>query len=66
MTLALSVQDGQEIDAGVTKLRPLAEFATWRAARAVGDHDLNAFRVRLEPTGGTDGLEAQLALFALS
>lgn len=63
MTLALSVQDGQKIDARVTELRPLGEFATWRAARAVGDHDLNAFRVRLEPTGGTDSLEAGMTVW---
>ena len=44
-------QDGRRIDGAVTELRPLGEFATWRAARAVGDHDLNAFRVRLDPTG---------------
>ena len=35
--------------ARVTELRPLGEFATWRAARAVGDHDLNSFRLRLDP-----------------
>ena len=63
VTVALSVQDGQRIDARVTELRPLGEFATWRAARAVGDHDLNAFRVRLEPTGGTDGLEAGMTVW---
>ncbi|MGX5846660.1 HlyD family secretion protein [Mesorhizobium sp. PL10] len=63
VTVALSIQDGQKIDARVTELRPLGEFATWRAARAVGDHDLNAFRVRLEPTGGTDGLEAGMTVW---
>lgn len=62
-TIALSGQGGQKIDARVTELRPLGEFATWRAARAVGDHDLNAFRVRLEPTGGTDGLEAGMTVW---
>ena len=63
VTVALSVQDGKKIDARVTELRPLGEFATWRAARAVGDHDLNAFRVRLEPTGSTDGLEAGMTVW---
>src|SRR5262249_47911935 len=43
--VALTAQDGHRIDARVTELRPLGEFATWRAARAVGDHDLNAFRL---------------------
>ena len=62
-TVALSMQDGRNIDARVTELRPLGEFATWRAARAVGDHDLNAFRLRLEPTGSIDGLEAGMTVW---
>ena len=62
-TVALTVQDGRNIDARVTELRPLGEFATWRAARAVGDHDLNAFRLRLDPTGSTDGLEAGMTVW---
>ena len=62
-TVGLSAQGGKTVDARVTELRPLGEFATWRAARAVGDHDLNAFRVRLEPTGGTDGLEAGMTVW---
>ena len=43
--------DGRRFAARVTELRPLGEFATWRAARAVGDHDLNSFRLRLDPLG---------------
>ena len=30
-------------------MRNWGEFATWRAARASGDHDLNTFFVRLDP-----------------
>ncbi len=37
------------IDAKVVELRNWGEFATWRAARAAGDHDLNTFFVRLDP-----------------
>ena len=33
------------------------DYATWRAARAVGDHDLNTFSVRADPTGDVDALE---------
>lgn len=62
-TVALSAPGGQKIDARVTELRPLGEFATWRAVRAVGDHDLNAFRLRLEPTGRTDDLEAGMTVW---
>lgn len=62
-TLALKVQDGRQIDARVTELRPLGEFATWRAARAVGDHDLNSFRLRLDPNGNAGGLEAGMTVW---
>ena len=62
-TVALSVQGGRTVDARVTELRPLGEFATWRAARAVGDHDLNAFRLRLDPVSGIDGLEAGMTVW---
>jgi HlyD family secretion protein len=40
---------GETIGGEVTELRPLGEFATWRAARAVGDHDLNSLLVRVDP-----------------
>jgi HlyD family secretion protein len=62
-TVALTVQDGRRIDARVTELRPLGEFATWRAARAVGDHDLNSFRLRLDPTGSAEGLEPGMTVW---
>lgn len=54
---------GQPIPAKVTELRRLGDFATWRAARAVGDHDLNTFAVRVEPTGPTDGLEPGMTVW---
>jgi HlyD family secretion protein len=53
----LSTDDGKRIAARVTELRPLGEFATWRAARAVGDHDLNSFRLRLDPIDAASGLQ---------
>lgn len=62
-TVALTVQDGRQIDARVTELRPLGEFATWRAARAVGDHDLNSFRLRLDPNGNAEGLEPGMTVW---
>lgn len=52
----LTMNGGRRIAARVTELRPLGEFATWRAARAVGDHDLNSFRLRLDPTSPVEGL----------
>ena len=60
----LSTDDGRRISAKVTELRPLGEFATWRAARAVGDHDLNSFRVRLDPTDAKElGLQPGMTVW---
>ena len=47
--VTLRTAKGDRIEARVTELRPLGEFATWRAARAVGDHDINSFLVRADP-----------------
>ena len=44
------------IYARVVELRNCGEFATWRAARATGDHDLNMFFVRLDPVSPAPGL----------
>ncbi|MGX8014336.1 HlyD family secretion protein (plasmid) [Mesorhizobium sp. ORM8.1] len=62
-TVPLTTQEGRSIEARVTELRPLGEFATWRAARAAGDHDLNAFRLRLEPVAPVDGLEPGMTVW---
>ena len=56
-SVMLSTPNGLSIPAHVTELRPLGEFETWRAARAVADHDLNSFRVRLEADMPTNCLE---------
>ena len=42
---------GAAVEARVTEIIPRGEFATWRAARVVGDHDLNTFLVRVDPVG---------------
>jgi HlyD family secretion protein len=39
------------IDAQVDEIIPRGEFATWRAARVVGDYDLNTFLIRADPVG---------------
>ena len=39
------------IDGQIDEIVPRGEFATWRAARAVGDHDLNTFVLRADPVG---------------
>jgi len=62
-TIALTTDDGRRIEARVTELRPLGEFATWRAARAVGDHDLNGFQLRLDSVSGADGLQPGMTVW---
>jgi HlyD family secretion protein len=39
----------ETVPAVVTELRPLGSFATWQAERAVGDHDRNTLRLRVDP-----------------
>jgi multidrug resistance efflux pump len=54
---------GNRIDARVTELRALGEFATWRAARAVGDHDINSFFLRADPVSDTGALEPGMTVW---
>jgi HlyD family secretion protein len=39
----------QPTQAQITELVPLGSYATWQAERAVGDHDQNTLRLRLDP-----------------
>ena len=54
--LDLATADGAVIPARVSEIRGLEEFATWRAARATNDHDLNSFRIRLDPLADAPSL----------
>jgi HlyD family secretion protein len=54
---------GNTVEARVTELRPLGEFATWRAARAVGDHDLNSFLVRADPLEAHEELQPGMTVW---
>jgi HlyD family secretion protein len=47
----------------ITELRPLGVFATWQAERVIGDHDRNTLRLRLDPQGGSAGLEPGMAVW---
>ena len=47
----------------VTELRPLGTFATWQAERAVGDHDRNTLRLRLDPQSDPTGLEPGMTVW---
>jgi HlyD family secretion protein len=53
----------ETMPAVVTELRPLGIFATWQAERAVGDHDRNTLRLRLDPQGDTSGLEPGMTVW---
>ena len=61
--LALRNAAGDRFEARITELRPLGEFAVWRAARAVGDHDLNSFLLRADPIGPTPKLEPGMTVW---
>jgi HlyD family secretion protein len=61
--IALRTAAGERFDAKVSELRPLGEFAVWRAARAVGDHDLNSFLLRADPVGPTPKLEPGMTVW---
>jgi HlyD family secretion protein len=61
--IALRTAAGDRFEAKVTELRPLGEFAVWRAARAVGDHDLNGFLLRADPIGPTPKLEPGMTVW---
>jgi HlyD family secretion protein len=60
---AVTADDGRHVDVRVVEFRPLGEFATWRAARAVGDHDLNSFRLRLDPVADGGSLEPGMTVW---
>jgi HlyD family secretion protein len=47
----------------VTELLPLGPFATWQAERAVGDHDRNTLRLRLDPQGDATGFEPGMTVW---
>src|ERR1700734_787849 len=61
--IALRTAAGDRFEAKVTELRPLGEFAVWRAARAVGDHDINSFLLRADPVGPTPKLEPGMTVW---
>jgi HlyD family secretion protein len=61
--VAVTTDNGRRFAARVTELRPLGEFATWRAVRAIGDHDLNSLRLRLDPVGPVDGLQPGMSVW---
>jgi HlyD family secretion protein len=53
----------QATPALVTELLPLGPFATWQAERAVGDHDRNTLRLRLDPQRGATAFEPGMTVW---
>jgi HlyD family secretion protein len=47
----------------VTEIVPLGSFATWQAERAVGDHDRNTLRLRLDPQGDVSGFQPGMTVW---
>ncbi|MGA7323233.1 MAG: efflux RND transporter periplasmic adaptor subunit [Rhodomicrobium sp.] len=56
---------GNTVNSRVTELRPLGAYATWRAARAVGDHDLNSFIVRADPIEMQEQLQPGMTVWLI-
>jgi HlyD family secretion protein len=54
---------GEPRPAMVTELMPLGPFATWQAERAIGDHDRNTLRLRLDLEGDPTGLEPGMTVW---
>jgi multidrug resistance efflux pump len=61
--VTLRTAAGDRFEAKVTELRPLGEFAVWRAARAVGDHDVNSFLLRADPVGAAPKLDPGMTVW---
>ena len=53
----------EKTPAVVTELRPLGTFATWQAERAVGGHDRNTLRLRLDLQGDPAGFEPGMSVW---
>jgi HlyD family secretion protein len=53
----------EKMPAAVTELRPIGPFATWQAERAIGDHDRNTLRLRLDPQGNSTGFEPGMTVW---
>jgi HlyD family secretion protein len=47
----------------VTEILPLGPFATWQAERAVGDHDRNTLRLRLDPQRDATAFEPGMTVW---
>jgi HlyD family secretion protein len=53
----------EQTPAVVTELVALGPFATWQAERAIGDHDRNTLRLRLDPQTDAIGFEPGMTVW---
>ncbi len=60
--VVLASDRNEKIAGQVVEMRPLGEFAVWRATRAVGDHDLSTLWIRIDPVSGVDAVEPGMAV----
>jgi HlyD family secretion protein len=70
LTVGSSVEVGrpsanEPMAAVVTEVAPLGTFATWQAERAIGDHDRNTLRLRLDPKSTELGLEPGMTVWVV-
>jgi len=49
----------------VTQLSPIGQYATWQAERAVGDHDRNTVRLRIEVQGDRSKFEPGMTVWLI-
>ena len=63
-TVELLLPGGKtRVAARITEILPRGEFATWRAARAVGDYDLNTFLIRADPAAPAPALQQGMTVW---
>jgi HlyD family secretion protein len=62
--MELMLADGSApINARIDEIVPRGEFATWRAARAVDDYDLNTFVIRADPVGTAAAIQPGMTVW---
>lgn len=54
---------GAPMNARIDEIVPRGEFATWRAARAVGDYDVNTFVIRADPVGAAEKIQPGMTVW---
>ena len=53
---------GKAIEVVVTKMKDMGSYATWKATKPRGEHDLRTFEVTTRPTSPVEGLLAGMTI----